>query len=151
MALSPPGARPEVDADRTKNRTGGEGDVEPPAARSKPDAEVDQEPGDAHASTSVSPRPDQQTANPEPGFTRTFPNVKEFLAFAKAEFRPGARGPRSVGVAGCLLDFCVGFGVGCRGLTSSSPQRGPPSYRHQLQGGPLGAQRRHRPWRGPPP
>ena len=26
-------------------------------------------------------------ANPEPGFTRTFPNVKEFLAFAKAELK----------------------------------------------------------------
>ena len=30
--------------------------------------------------------------------------------------RPGARGPRCVGVAGCLLGFCVGFGPGRWGL-----------------------------------
>ena len=85
--MEPPAARPEVDADRTENCAGGEDDVEPPAAQSELDTETEQAPGDARASRPASPRPDQQTASPEPGFTRTFPNVKEFLAFAKAEFR----------------------------------------------------------------
>ena len=70
-----------------ENHAGGEGDVEPPAAQSNPNTEAEQAPGDAYASRPTSPWPDQQTANPEPGFTRMFPNFKEFLAFAKAELK----------------------------------------------------------------
>ena len=85
--IESPAARPEVDDGRTEDLAGGEDDVKSPAARSEPDSEVEQAPGDAHASRPVSPWPDPQTANPAPRFTRTFPNVKEFLAFAKAEFK----------------------------------------------------------------
>ena len=85
--IEPPAARPEHDAEETKNLAEDEDDVEPSAARPEPDTNVEKAPGDARASRPVSPRPDPQTMKPAPGFTRTFPNVKEFLAFAKAEFK----------------------------------------------------------------
>ena len=82
-----PAARPEVDADGSENRAGGKGDVEPPACRFDPNAEAEKAPGDAHASRPTSPQPERQTTSPEPGFTQTFPNFKEFLAFASAELK----------------------------------------------------------------
>ena len=82
-----PAARPEVNTDGSENRGRGKYDVEPPADRSNPSTEAEQAPGDAHASRPVSPQPEQQTASPEPGFSRTFPNIKEFLALAKAELK----------------------------------------------------------------
>ena len=82
-----PAARPVVDTDEKENRAGGEDDVEPPAYQSDPNAEAEQAPRDAHASGPTSPQPERQTTSLEPGFTWTFPNVKEFLAFAKAELK----------------------------------------------------------------
>ena len=79
-----PAARPDVDADGTENRAGGKDNVEPPAHRSDPNVEAEQAPDDAQASRPVSPRPEQPTAKPGSWFTRTFSNVKEFMAFAKA-------------------------------------------------------------------
>ena len=68
-----------------EDRIGGEGNVEPPAAHPDASAEAGQAPGGADASRPASPQPDSQTADPVPGFMRTFPNVWEFLAFTKAE------------------------------------------------------------------
>ena len=78
---------------KAEDRTEGDGVVEPPAYQSDPNADAEQAPDDAHASRPASPRPEQQTANPEPGFTRTFTNVKDLLAFAKAELKQ--QGPSS--------------------------------------------------------
>ena len=85
--VEPPSACPEVDADGTENRAGGEDNVEPPADQPDPNVEAEQAVDGVHAPRPTSPWPEQQTTDPKPGFTRTFPNVREFLAFAKAELR----------------------------------------------------------------
>ena len=83
--VKPPAACPDLGAEGTEDHAEDEGDVEPPAAHLELGTEAEQAPGNIHASKPASPQPDPPATDPALGFTRTFPNVKEFLAFTKAK------------------------------------------------------------------
>ena len=85
--VEPPAFRPGADASGAENPAEGEDDDEPPVGRSEPDTETEQAAGGASTPNPSSPRPEQKTADPKQGYTRAFPSVGEFLAFAKAALR----------------------------------------------------------------